>query len=224
MSNTIIKPTVGRVLWFYPSQLTGEAGFVRHPDGGPYAAIIARVWNDAMVNLAVFDANGTIHSRTSVPLVQDGGCALEEGFCSWMPFQKGQAAKQDTAAAAAAAPLIGLPVRELSDLPAAIPAAHGNSPRVTAADIEASIAAEYSITADSALRNCPLVPGLEHITICVLVLKNGTKIVGVNEGPVSPENFSAGLGRQYAREAAIEQVWPLLGFQLRSELARKAKA
>ena len=46
------------------------------------------------MNLAVFDSNGTPHSRTSVPLVQEGEDKLEHGyFCEWMPYQVGQAAK-----------------------------------------------------------------------------------------------------------------------------------
>lgn len=98
MSNIepIIIPTVGRVVWFYPAPKSGEAGFVCNESGGPYAAIVARVWNDRMVNLAVIDANGTLHSRTSVRLVQGDEPAPDSAFCGWMPFQKGQAAKQDT--------------------------------------------------------------------------------------------------------------------------------
>ena len=99
-----------------------------------------------------------------------------------------------------------------------------NGPRVTPADIDAEIRAEYSFTADRALEECPLVGGLQHITICVLVLKNGTKIVGVNEGPVSPENFDPEIGRRYAREKAIDQIWPLLGNRLRDKLADEARA
>jgi hypothetical protein len=89
-----IAPTVGRVLWFSPSRLTGDGRFA-HIDGGkPLAAIIAHVFGDALVNLAVFDSNGQPHSRTSVPLVQEGEPKPEHGyFCSWMPYQVGQAAK-----------------------------------------------------------------------------------------------------------------------------------
>ena len=99
MTNPIIKPTVGRVVWFHPSELTGEAGFARHKDGQPYAAIIARVFDfDALVNLTVFDANGHAHSRTSVPVVQDGASVPGSGYyCEWMPYQKGQAAKTEAA-------------------------------------------------------------------------------------------------------------------------------
>ncbi|GER16699.1 Gp49 family protein [Variovorax boronicumulans] len=103
MSNPLISPTVGRVAWYYPSLLTGEAGFTPPRDGEPLAAIVAHVWNDTMVNLAVFDANGTAHSRTSVRLIHEDltGDRPSESFCTWMPYQKGQA----RAAAAAPAPV-----------------------------------------------------------------------------------------------------------------------
>ena len=55
---TEILPTVGRVIWFTPSRLTGDGRFA-HIDGRkPLAAIVAHVFNDALVNLAVFDSNG----------------------------------------------------------------------------------------------------------------------------------------------------------------------
>ncbi|WP_143072473.1 MULTISPECIES: hypothetical protein [unclassified Variovorax] len=50
-----------------------------------------------MVNLTVFNANGTPHSRTSVALVQGDDAAPDSAFCGWMPFQKNQAARQDAA-------------------------------------------------------------------------------------------------------------------------------
>ena len=96
--NPIIIPSIGRVVWFYPAPNSGEAGFASNESGGPYAAIIVRVWNDTMVNLIVFDANGAPHSRTSVALVQGDDAAPDSAFCGWMPFQKGQAARQDAQA------------------------------------------------------------------------------------------------------------------------------
>lgn len=95
MSQVLIHPTVGRVVWFYPSSNTAEGGFARHADGGgPYAALVAHVWSDYLVNLSVFDANGTPHSRTSVTLLHDDTLATDAAFCMWMPFQKGQAKAQ----------------------------------------------------------------------------------------------------------------------------------
>jgi len=70
-------------------------GAFAHIDGRkPLAAIVAHVFNDALVNLAVFDSNGMSHSRTSVPLVQADEAKPEHGyFSSWMSYQFGQATK-----------------------------------------------------------------------------------------------------------------------------------
>ena len=100
--------------------------------------------------------------------------------------------------------------------------------RVTPADIEANIASEHYFTAaqgvaaeDAAFGNLgnPGPKCLELVTICVLITRNGTKLVGANEGPVSPENFDADMGRRMAREKAIDQLWPMLGYELRTKLA-----
>lgn len=104
--NTFIAPTIGRVVWFHPDPRSAEAGFASHGDSikspgtaQPYAAIVAHVWSDSMVNLTVFDANGMPHSRTSVCLIQGDEPRPEAAHCEWMPFQKGQAARQDATAA-----------------------------------------------------------------------------------------------------------------------------
>jgi hypothetical protein len=91
---TKILPTVGRVVLFTPYRLSGDGRFA-HIDGEkPLAAIIAHVFHDGLVNLAVFDSNGVSHSRTSVKLVQADEAKPEHGyFCEWMPYQVGQAAK-----------------------------------------------------------------------------------------------------------------------------------
>jgi hypothetical protein len=89
----IIKPTVGRVVLFHPANDSADAGFAYT---ATCAAIVAFVHSDSLVNLAVFDANGNAHSRTSVRLVQDGEDGPANGFfCEWMPYQKGQAAKTE---------------------------------------------------------------------------------------------------------------------------------
>jgi hypothetical protein len=79
---------------FTPSRLTGDYGFTHIDSRKPLASIVAHVFNDGLVNLSVFDSNGTPFSRTSVPLVQAGEAKPEHGyFCSWMPYQVGQGAK-----------------------------------------------------------------------------------------------------------------------------------
>ena len=91
----MIKPTIGRVVWFHPSTNSNEAGFT---PAAICAAIVAYVHSDTCVNLAVFDGNGVCHSKTSVTLIQDDQQPLELGYyCEWMPYQKGQAAKTETA-------------------------------------------------------------------------------------------------------------------------------
>ena len=73
----MIQPTVGRIVWYYPAC-----------DTTPRAAIIAYVHDDHMVNLAVFDTNGTPYSRISVTLVQPEDPARpDQSYCRWMPYQ-----------------------------------------------------------------------------------------------------------------------------------------
>jgi hypothetical protein len=90
----MIKPTIGRVVWYHPHSFQASADFAPTPI---CAAIVAFVHSDHCVNLAVFDANGNSHSRTSVTLIQDGAEPSEGGnYCEWMPYQKGQAAKAES--------------------------------------------------------------------------------------------------------------------------------
>ncbi len=94
-------------------------------------------------------------------------------------------------------------------------------------------AAVYAVTSSLPVRgyggNCANIDtnagtpqALRLLTFCVLVLRNGTKIVGINNGPVCAANFDAEEGRRYARENAIEQIWPLMGYALRERIAGQA--
>jgi hypothetical protein len=150
------------------------------------------------------------------------------------------------------------------------------APRVTPADIEANIAAEYYFTADRAVSGfhpsmvdrflgwklpkdfapdggisfkesawwpvgtnlltadqakemlqhaagCPPIhPALPLLTFCILVLKNGFTVVG-KSACASPENFDAELGKKIARQDAISQVWPLMGYALKEKLSGGAQ-
>lgn len=94
----MIKPTIGRVVWYWPPPSDSIVG----NDGSqPLAALVTRVWSDTCVNLAVFDANGMPANRTSVLLHQDENPKPSSGFAEWMPYQKGQAAKTEAIEAAA---------------------------------------------------------------------------------------------------------------------------
>lgn len=91
----MISPTVGRVVLFWPSRGAGEPQVQQ-----PYAATVAYVHSDIMVNLSVVDHNGKQFGATSVPLVQDDAPAPVGYYCEWMPYQKGQAAKTEALEAA----------------------------------------------------------------------------------------------------------------------------
>lgn len=93
MSTTTIKPTVGRVVWFYPSACLIDDG-VAGEVGQPLAAVVTAAHNDELINLAVFDALGKVWPRISVPLVQEGqGSPTDRPYAAWMPYQIGQAKK-----------------------------------------------------------------------------------------------------------------------------------
>lgn len=97
-------------------------------------------------------------------------------------------------------------------------AAVATHPRVTLADIKSSINAEYYTTAAAAVgKDVPICAGMDAMTVCFLVMKNGFIVIG-KSAPASPENFNAELGRKLAYEDAVRQLWPLMGFALRDKL------
>ena len=114
--------------------------------------------------------------------------------------------------------------------------AKATAPRITPADIEANIAAEiYSTGLDCAAEAAGDARGvfnrikpdvdltvvndsLRLLTFCVLVLRNGFTVTG-ESACASPENFDAEIGRRIARENAVQKIWPLMGYELRSKLA-----
>ena len=100
------------------------------------------------------------------------------------------------------------------------------APRITPDDIEKNIASEHYFTAEDGVfavvsdtgvpQECPECLGL--LTFCVLVLENGFTVTG-ESACASPENFDAEIGKKIARQNAIQKVWPLMGYELRSKLA-----
>lgn len=84
----MIKPTIGRVVWFHPLNADPKI---------THAAIVCHVWSDTCVNLHVFDSNGGSYAETSVFLWQgeDAAPRPSSKFAEWMPYQKGQAAKTE---------------------------------------------------------------------------------------------------------------------------------
>ena len=110
--------------------------------------------------------------------------------------------------------------------------AKATAPRITPDDIEANIVSEHYFTAaDGALGYLSITDAdpiqsyqalhvsMHLLTFCVLVLRNGFTVTG-ESACASPENFDAEIGRKIARQNAIEKIWPLVGYELRSKLAK----
>ena len=99
------------------------------------------------------------------------------------------------------------------------------APRITPAMLEANIVSRHFFTAEDGLiglaaggeeREYPESLGL--LTFCVLVLKNGFTVTG-ESACASPENFDPEIGRKIAYENAEQKIWPLMGYELKSQLA-----
>lgn len=103
------------------------------------------------------------------------------------------------------------------------------APRITPADIEANIDGEYYFTAEQGVQAAMLdqdeltrLTGmhaeLRVLTFCVLHLKNGFTVTG-ESACASIENFDPDIGRKIARQNAVQKIWPLMGYELRSKLS-----
>jgi hypothetical protein len=104
------------------------------------------------------------------------------------------------------------------------------APRVTPADIEANIIDEVYFTALDGYAGTQ--PGKDYeyrfgrmncgplglLTFCVLVLRNGFTVTG-QSACASPENFDAEIGREIARQNAVQNIWPLMGYALKEKLS-----
>lgn len=108
--------------------------------------------------------------------------------------------------------------------------------KLTPADIEASIVSEHIFTAadgdHKAMENAafaggalygeqarPIPAALHLLTFCVLILRNGAKVVGINYGAIDPTGHDPAKGRALARLDAVGKVWELEGYALRERLA-----
>lgn len=106
--------------------------------------------------------------------------------------------------------------------------------KVTIEEIEALIMDEYFFTglqavkgtmdmatdsaADQLLTSLP--SSVKTLTVCVLVLENGYSVVGMSNC-IDPSNFNKETGRRIARENAVNEIWPLLGYQKKQEIYDK---
>lgn len=101
--------------------------------------------------------------------------------------------------------------------------------KVTYSDVLDNVLSEHFFTAYEGA-NAKLMPidggqahsilsaqSLKLLTICVLVLKNGFTILG-KSACADPTEFNAQIGRDIARDDAISQIWPLMGYKLKCDL------
>lgn len=109
------------------------------------------------------------------------------------------------------------------------------APRVTLEQVNAVIISEHYFTAkqgaDAAQASErflqvgltgtwagePTPESLGLLTICVLTLKNGFTVHGVS-ACADPANFNAEIGRKISKSDAVNKIWPLLGYELKSKL------
>lgn len=106
------------------------------------------------------------------------------------------------------------------------------APRITPADIEANIVSVHYFRASDAIQHAAAVHecdingwklgATQLLTICVVQLRNGFTVTG-ESACASPENFDAEIGRKVARQNAIDKIWPLMGYELRTKLAGGAQ-
>ena len=59
---------------------------------------------------------------------------------------------------------------------------------------------------------------IPHMTVVAVQMDNGYVILGTST-PADPANFDATLGRKFAEEDAIRQIWKLEAYLLREKLA-----
>lgn len=88
----VIKPTVGRKVWFFPNGASFHSCPYCIDEEVPMDADIVYVWGDRMVNLTVKDHIGQVHAFTSVQFLQpEDEIPVSGAYAMWMPYQIGQA-------------------------------------------------------------------------------------------------------------------------------------
>ncbi len=91
----MIPPTIGRKVWYHPSQEDLNEGAVQFTQNQPLDATIVYVWNDNSVNLLVIDHHGNGWRKSSVAINNTEGAAA---WAEWLPDLFGQAKKEENKA------------------------------------------------------------------------------------------------------------------------------
>jgi hypothetical protein len=83
----VIRPTVGRIVWFRPSG----------PNGPTLAAIVCGVNSDTSVNLHVLGMFGdSLGGHVSIHLKQEDSETPPAPYAEWMPYQLKQVERDAT--------------------------------------------------------------------------------------------------------------------------------
>lgn len=89
---TDIVPTIGQVVWYWPTKIDQKTG-AAVDYAQPHAATISYVHSNELVNLAIVDATGRAYKKENVQLLSTEVKRGEKelGVAEWPPYQKGQA-------------------------------------------------------------------------------------------------------------------------------------
>lgn len=203
------KPSIGRMVHFWPYREDAASGDVK-----PFAMTIAFVHSQTMVNLGGWDHNGRHCNATSVPLLRDGETIPRNGFyAAWPQHATAVTDKPGTEPVARVmhpsrpAPVV---IDDVS-IEAEIQAKGLTAPRVTLDDFNANIVSVEIVK--------HVAPSGQVLRWAVLTTRSGYAVTGRPSVSVSPENDNAELGEQLARDNARNELWPLMGYELKQRLA-----
>ena len=108
--------------------------------------------------------------------------------------------------------------RDETAIEADIQAAGATAPRLTPADIDATILSTHVFRASDAVVDTGLAgESLRCLTIALLILRNGFVVQGFS-ACASPENYDAEIGAKVAVANAREKIWQLEGYLLKQRL------
>lgn len=190
-----MKPSVGRVVLLHTI------------DDQTHAAVIAAVHSDNLVNLAAFDRNGAAYPCKSVTLIQRAETPPEfSAWCEWpMPVDLPRAVVQ--------LPVVEAPPAATADkaVETLVQAKGLNAPRITPSELQANIV-------DTEIVKHVSKSG-QVLRWAVLTTHNGFAVAGKPSCSVSHENDDAEIGEKVAIDNAKSELWPLMGYELKSRLA-----
>lgn len=199
----MIKPTVGRVVYYKPDSTSlMDSSMEETVDGQPLRADIIAVHSDVSVNLSVTDSVGQTHVRIGVFFAHNTAdeTTPDGGYAYWMPYQLGQAAKTEAVQAEAIKPRKTF----VPNVTTAVTPHH-------IAELLERVEWKYEQ------------PVGTTATFAHAFLDGTYYLASGFSACVSPENFDANKGMQYAQQQAAPKVadklWELEGYLLRARLS-----